>query len=275
MLIGPPRSNLDASASIKTGQAETWHKELLMRTYILAILAGLCLATITTLGCGNEGPIAPPINSGDVVVNDNGDGKLISREPVTITWGFVPRIDFYRLDYSLDGQSWTPITTDEIKKTHFNWTILDGANSDQFIVRAEGYRLGCDNPRSRALSEIKSVLPFGDTDHLKLEFPDSVKTGNSFAGEVVAQDSYNNIVASYNSEIILTFSAESLPPGWTLMSADWDISQKWNEGICRIEGIKILVMGYPPMDTSIPIEVWACANQDNLCGTTTVQVATL
>ena len=172
------------------------------------LFAGLCLATITTFGCSNDGPIAPPLNAGQIFISDDGDGELISNEPVVIMWDFIPRINEYRIDYSIDGgKSWLLIG--KSKLTKLNWKIPAGMNTFTLQVRADGYSIQFPTPQSRATSMPLKVLSHGNLDHLAIIAPDTIPVGQDFEFVIAAYDYLNNVVTDYQPEMIFIYNMGS------------------------------------------------------------------
>lgn len=172
-----------------------------MRHLLFLIIAGLfCLAIIITTGCGNEGPIAPPINAGSVTVTDDGDGQFIANEPVVIAWDFVPRIDNFRVDYSIDGKIWH--NAGETKLTHLDWKIPGEAGIAGFKIRVDGYASKMPSPRSRAVSQNYNVLPFGEATDLEVLASPTIQQDIVMQIELTAKDKFGNTVTPYQSSFI-------------------------------------------------------------------------
>jgi len=171
-----------------------------MRYSILSLIAGLCLAIFFVTGCdGGLRLTAPPINTGEVTIIDNGDGQLISNEPVVLTWDFVPNIDHFKVEYSTDGgRIWTPIG-ETTQATCWDWKIPAGTSTEAFIVRVDGYSNQSSAPQSRAFSPMLSVVPFGTLHHITIIVHSTVAVNETFSVSADGYDMYNNLVPLDNT----------------------------------------------------------------------------
>jgi hypothetical protein len=168
-----------------------------MTRFFLSVLIGLCLAISTAVGCGNEGPIIPPINAGSITIINDSDGQLIANEPVTLLWDFVPRIDRYTIDYSIDGgDTWFPIGETR-NLTSVNWQIPPGTETSAFIVRVDGYSNRYTAPRSRSVSVPMLVVPYGEIASFNVNLPTETAVDVSTNLIITARDEYDNVVVDY------------------------------------------------------------------------------
>ncbi|MFA5967486.1 MAG: hypothetical protein WC805_03205 [Patescibacteria group bacterium] len=174
-----------------------------MHRYFLLITAGLCLAIIGLVSCGNE-PVTPPVNTGaTVVITDDGDGQLISREPIIISWDFVTIVDRYTIDYSTnDGETWSPIGETR-KIASINWQIPSGTETSAFIIRVDGYSDRYTAPRSRSISPSIQVIPYGTLNFFDVDAESQISEGSSIYLDVTAKDRYDNTVLNFHDSGII------------------------------------------------------------------------
>lgn len=166
-------------------------------TMFLSVVVGLCLA-IFSVGC-NGGLTAPPIVSGEVIITDNGDGQLISNEPVLLSWDFVPGTDRFVVEYSINGNVWIP--AGETQLISMDWKIPTGIDSDGFIVRADSYSDQHSSARNRAMSIPTQILPYGSIASTIWVGDTESAVYLEFNSKFTLNDQYGNVVLAPHSII--------------------------------------------------------------------------
>ena len=213
-----------------------------MRTFLILLIAGLCLAIFFTTGC-HGGLIAPPTNTGEVTITDDGDGILVSREPVVISWNFVPNIDRFKVEYSINGENiWFPIRETEI--TRLEWEIPAGTNTEAFVVQVVGYSNQHPAPQSRAISTPAQVIPYGPLDHYVLEADAETAVNLVFNMPVTAKDQYNNTITNYSVDSLLIEISPNGGATWIVLDTYTDLV--WVNGITTSLNGVIYLPGLSP-----------------------------
>jgi len=159
------------------------------RFFSILIIAGLCLAI--SVGCQSNGPIAPPINSGQITVH----GEIIANAEALAEWENYSQVDHWELAWSINSTNWHELG--DYYVTEIQWDVPGGIDSSSFILRAMGWNGVYPSPVVVVYSQNLIVHSFGDVDHFLVDVPDQVSPNELFDTTISAKDKYSNIVSTY------------------------------------------------------------------------------